>query len=55
MEILDLESRGIILMILVGKTKALISFVVTTKLICIFVLAYAKCWFSHDVAQTNVE
>ena len=24
---------------------------VTTKLTCVFVFAYAKCWFSHDVAQ----
>ena len=23
----------------------------TAKLICIFVFAYAKCWFSHDEAQ----
>ena len=29
------------------KTKALISFVVTIKLICVFVFAYAKCLFSH--------
>ena len=35
----------------VTKTKALISFAVTAKLICIFVFAYAKCRFSHDVAQ----
>ena len=35
----------------VAKTKALISFAVTAKLICIFVFAYADCWFSHDVAQ----
>ena len=33
------------------KTKALISFAVTAKLICAFVLAYAECWFSHAVAQ----
>ena len=26
----------------VAKTKALI---------CVFVFAYAKCWFSHDAAQ----
>ena len=33
------------------KTKALIiSFAVTSKLICAFVFAYAKCWFSHYVA-----
>ena len=30
------------------KTKALISFAVTAKLICVFVFVYAKCWFSHD-------
>ena len=30
----------------VAKTKALISFAVTAKLICIFVFAYADCWFS---------
>ena len=35
----------------VAKTKALISFAVTAKLICVFVFAYAKCWFSHDAAQ----
>ena len=44
---MDLESRGIV----VAKTKALISFVVTAKLICVFVFAYAKCWFSHDTAH----
>ena len=31
----------------VAKTKALISFAVTAKLICVFVFTYAKCWFSH--------
>ena len=50
LEILDLESRGICT-IYVAKTKALISFAVTAKLICVFVFAYAKRWFSHDVAQ----
>ena len=34
LEILDLESRGI----------------VTAKLICVFVFAYAVCWFSHEEA-----
>ena len=29
----------------VAKTKALISFAVTAKLICAFVFAYADCWF----------
>ena len=33
--------------IYVVKTKALISFEVTTKLIHGFVFAYAKSWFSH--------
>ena len=33
------------------KTKALISFAFTEKLICIFVLAYADCWFSHVAAH----
>ena len=35
----------------VAKTKALISFAVTAKLICVFVFAYATCWFSHDAAH----
>ena len=34
-----------------AETKALISFAVTAKLICVFVFAYAKSWFSHDTAQ----
>ena len=29
----------------------MISFAVTAKLICVFVFAYAQCWFSHDTAQ----
>ena len=33
------------------KTKALISFAVTAKLICVFVFAYAKSRFSHNEAQ----
>ena len=37
-----------------AKTKALISFAVTAKLICVFVFAYAKCWVSHDAAQHYV-
>ena len=35
----------------VAKTKVLISFAVTTKLICVFVFAYAKSQPSHDEAQ----
>ena len=34
-----------------AKTKALISFAVTAKLICVFVFAYAKSLFSHDAAH----
>ena len=33
------------------KRKALISFAVTTKLICVFVFAYAKSRSSHDAAR----
>ena len=36
--------------IYVAKTKALIRFAVTAKLICVFVFAYAKSRFSHDAA-----
>ena len=35
----------------VAKTKALISFAVTAKLICVFVFAYADCWFAHVAAE----
>ena len=45
LEILYLGSRGI------AKPKALISFAVTAKLICVFVFAYVKSQFSHDAAQ----
>ena len=38
----------------VAKTKALISFAVTAKLICVFVFAYAKSRFSHNEAQLIV-
>ena len=48
LEISDLGS------IRVAKTKALISFEVTAKLICVFVFAYAKNRFSHDVSQLRV-
>ena len=40
--------------ICVAKTKALISFAVTAKLICAFVFSYVDCWFSHAVAQIKV-
>ena len=38
----------------VAKTKALISFAVTAKLICVFVFAYAKIRFSHDAAHISL-
>ena len=38
----------------VAKTKALISFAATAKLICVFVFAYAKSQFSHDEAQFSI-
>ena len=39
----------------VAKTKSLISFAVTAKLICAFVFAYADCWFSHAAAHLFVK
>ena len=41
--------------IYVAKTKALISFAVTAKLICVFVFAYANHWFSHDMAHMSMK
>ena len=38
-------------MFYVVKTKALIGFAVTAKLICVFVLAFAKSRFSPDEAH----
>ena len=35
----------------VTKTKALISFAVTAKLICVFVFSYAECCFSYAAAH----
>ena len=35
----------------VAKTKVLISFAVTVKLICVFSFAHADCWFSHAEAH----
>ena len=35
----------------VAKTKMLISCTVTAQLLCIFVFAYAYCWFSHEAAH----
>ena len=34
-----------------AKTKALISFAVTAKMICVFVFAYSKSRFSDDEAH----
>ena len=45
LEISDLSRRGKFCTIQVAKTKALISFAVTAKLICVFVFAYADSWF----------
>ena len=39
----------------VAKTKALISLVVTAKLNCVFVFAYAKSRFSHNEANVMLE
>ena len=41
--------------IYVAKTKALISFTVTAKLICVFVFAYAKIRFTHDEAHFSYD
>ena len=35
----------------VAKTKALISCTIIAQLICFFVSAYAKRWFSHNAAH----
>ena len=37
-----------------AKTKALISFAVTAKLICALGFAYANCWFSYAAAQMSL-
>ena len=49
LEILGFKKRNCT--ICVAKTKALISFAVTAKLICAFVFANADCWFAHAAAQ----
>ena len=41
-------------MLYVVNTKALISCMVTMLLICVFVFAYAKNRFSHDVAHSII-
>ena len=40
---------------LCSEKKALISFAVTAKLICVFVFAYEERWFSHDAAHIHFE
>ena len=35
-----------------SEKKTLTSFAVTAKPTCVFIFAYAKCWFSHDAAQS---
>ena len=35
------------------KTNNVVSEQVTAKLICVFVFAYADCWFSHGAAHLN--
>ena len=51
LEILDFNRYKKDCTIRIAKTKALISFAVTAKLICVFVFAYAKNWFSHNEAH----
>ena len=34
-----------------SENKGADSFAVTAKLICVFVFAYADCWFSHEAAH----
>ena len=36
-----------------SENKGVISFAVTAKLICVFVFAYADCWFSHEAAHIS--
>ena len=37
-----------------SENKAPISFAVTAQLICVFIFAYIKCWFSHDAVHLFV-
>ena len=48
---LSIKVEGLYFPIYVAKTKALISCMVTTQLICAFVFAYAKSRFSHNAAH----
>ena len=47
LEILDLDSKGIVLSLKRNKGADQL----TPKLICVFVFAYADCWFSHAAAH----
>ena len=38
----------------VAETKVLFSFADTAKLICAFIFAWAKIWFSHDAAHLSL-
>ena len=49
---MDLQTRGIVNL---AKTKVLISFTITAKLICVFGFAYPDCWFSHEAVQISVD
>ena len=49
------ERGGIVLYLRVAETKALISFAVTAKLICVFVFAYTKIRFSHDATHIMLD
>ena len=50
--LLEISGRGDCT-IRVAKTKELITFAVTAKLICVFVFSHAKSRFSHDEAHFN--
>ena len=38
---------------LCSENKGMISYTVTAKLICVFIFAYADCWFPHAKAQMS--
>ena len=50
LEISNIGSRGVVLYIC-SENKGAEQLWVTAKLICIFVFAYAKIWFSYDAAH----
>ena len=51
---MNLDKKWDCTLILVAKTKALISLAVTSKLICVFGFAYADCWVSHEEAHLQL-